>query len=127
MNDDVTWREPQIEADANTPEEAAQGSATPVASPPRPPVRHGQILVGVSAIVAAVAFVLHLTTSIFESPLAVPLMVLGIGVFVLVYGLAALRSGRPTGPGEEERRERKALARITKQEQRCARRAARRS
>lgn len=93
----------------------------------RPPVRHGQIILGVSALVVAVTMLLHLTTSVFAHPLAVPVLVLGLGVFVLVYGLVALRAGRPLSPGEEERREHRALTRITKQEQRRARRAARRS
>ncbi|MDO5699549.1 MAG: hypothetical protein Q4G51_16425 [Dermatophilus congolensis] len=143
MNDNVTWLQPTLtetqptDADAETndmsdmhgisePTETTQITTTG-STAQRPPVRHGQVILGVAAIVAAAAVVLNLTTSVFSHPLATPLVVLGLGVFVLVYGLVALRAGRPLSPGEEERRERQALTRITKQEQRRARRAARRS
>lgn len=143
MNENVTWLGPTVRPEPalqtrptptrqmtvetetsemnETPEPtgAAYGADSPAA---QPPVRHGQIILGVVAIVAATAVVLNLTTSVFSHGLALPVVMLTLGVFVLVYGLVALRAGRPLDPGEEERRERRALTRITKQEQRRARR-----
>ncbi len=134
MNDNVTWLELPLDTDTLTAAPQTQETDmtdmspnTDAALPAEAPVRHGQIILGVVAVVAAVSLVLNLTTSVFTHALALPVVMLALGVFVLVYGLVALRAGRPLHPGEEERRERQALTRITKQEQRRARRMQRRA